>query len=89
MTIAAEKKTKLIGEYRRHETDAGSPEVQVAVLTNRIAELTEHLRTHRKDYSSRRGLVMMVGKRNRLLRFLARTDRPAYQALIKRLGLRK
>ncbi len=89
MTIAAEKKTQLIGEYRRHETDAGSPEVQIAVLTTRIAELTEHLRTHRKDYSSRRGLVMMVGKRNRLLRYLARTDRGAYQALIKRLGLRK
>lgn len=89
MTIAAEKKTNLIGEYRRHDTDAGSPEVQIAVLTTRIAELTEHLRTHRKDYSSRRGLLMMVGKRNRLLRYLARTDREAYQALIKRLGLRK
>ena len=89
MTIAAEKKTKLIGDYRRHDNDAGSPEVQVAVLTTRIAELTEHLRTHRKDFSSRRGLLMMVGKRNRLLRYLARTDRAAYQALIKRLGLRK
>jgi small subunit ribosomal protein S15 len=89
MTIAAEKRTKLIGEYRRHDSDAGSPEVQIAVLTSRIAELTEHLRTHRKDFSSRRGLLMMVGKRNRLLRYLARTDREAYQALIKRLGLRK
>jgi len=89
MTIAEDNKTKLIGEYRRHDNDAGSPEVQIAVLTTRISELTEHLRTHRKDFSSRRGLLMMVGKRNRLLRYLARTDRAAYQTLIKRLGLRK
>jgi len=89
MTIAEDNKTKLIGEYRRHDNDAGSPEVQIAVLTTRIGELTEHLRTHRKDFSSRRGLLMMVGKRNRLLRYLARTDRAAYQTLIKRLGLRK
>lgn len=89
MTIAAEKKSKLVSEYRRHDNDGGSPEVQIAVLTARIADLTEHLRTHRKDFSSRRGLLMMVGKRNRLLRYLARTDREAYQNLIKRLGLRK
>jgi small subunit ribosomal protein S15 len=89
MSITAERKTEVITEYRRHEGDCGSPEVQVAVLTKRVAELTEHLRTHRKDFASRRGLVMMVGKRNRLLRYLARTDRDAYQALIKRLGLRK
>lgn len=89
MTIAAEQKSQLIQEYRRHETDAGSPEVQIAVLTTRIAELTEHLRTHKKDFSSRRGLLMMVGRRNRLLRYLARTNRDAYLNTIKRLGLRK
>lgn len=89
MTIAAEQKSQLIQEYRRHETDAGSPEVQIATLTTRIAELTEHLRTHKKDFSSRRGLLMMVGRRNRLLRYLARTNRDAYLNTIKRLGLRK
>lgn len=89
MTIAAETKSKLVGEYRRHDSDSGSPEVQVAVLTRRIADLTEHLRRHRHDFASRRGLLMMVGKRTRLLRYLARTDREGYQSLIKRLGLRK
>jgi len=89
MAIAAEAKTKLIEEYRRHEKDAGSPEVQIAILTTRIKQLTDHVRTHKHDYGSRRGLLMMVGKRNRLLRFLAREDRSAYQGLIKRLGLRK
>ena len=89
MSIAAEAKTSIISDYRRHDTDAGSPEVQIAILTSRIAELTEHLKEHRKDFASRRGLLMMVGKRNRLLRYLARTDRERYQELIKRLGLRK
>jgi small subunit ribosomal protein S15 len=89
MTIAAEKKQELVKEYRRHEGDSGSPEIQVAILTSRIGEITEHLRSHKHDYASRRGLVMMVGKRNRLLRYLARSDRDAYQQLIKRLGLRK
>jgi small subunit ribosomal protein S15 len=89
MTIAPERKREVIAEHRRHESDCGSPEIQIAVLTSRVSELTEHLRTHRKDFASRRGLVMMVGKRNRLLRYLARTNRDAYQALIKRLGLRK
>lgn len=89
MTIAPETKTRLVTEYRRHDGDNGSPEVQVAILTSRIAELTEHVRTHKKDFASRRGLIMMVGKRNRLLRYLARTNREAYQNLIKRLGLRK
>ena len=89
MAIAAEQKTTLIGEYRRHDTDCGSPEVQVAVLTTRIQNLTGHLKTHRHDHTSRRGLLMMVGKRNRLLRYLARTSRASYQELIKRLGLRK
>jgi len=89
MSIAAETKQELIQEHRRHEGDSGSPEVQVAILTTRIGEITQHLRTHKHDYASRRGLVMMVGKRNRLLRYLARTDRDRYQQLIKRLGLRK
>ena len=90
MAIAAETKTaKLIKEYRRHDTDCGSPEVQIAILTSGSRELTDHLRTHKHDFASRRGLLMMVGKRNRLLRYLSRTNREAYQALIKRLGLRK
>ena len=89
MAIAAEAKTKMISEYQRQDSDTGSPEVQIALLTRRIADLTGHLRAHRHDHASRRGLLMMVGKRNRLLRYLARTDRGAYQALIKRLGLRK
>ena len=89
MSIAVETKKKLISEYRRHETDSGSPEIQIAVLTTRILQLTEHLRTHKHDYTSRRGLLMMVGRRSSLLRYLAREDRAAYQALIKRLGLRK
>ncbi len=89
MTIAPAKKTQLVQDFRRHDGDNGSPEVQIAILTTRIAELTEHVRTHKKDYASRRGLIMMVGKRNRLLRYLARTNRDAYQNTIKRLGLRK
>ena len=89
MVIAVPEKNKIMSQYQRHETDSGSPEVQVALLTTRIGDLTEHLRTHKHDYASRRGLLMMVGKRNRLLRYLARTKRQAYQDLIKRLGLRK
>ena len=89
MTIAAETRTKLIKEYRRHEKDAGSPEVQIAILTSRIGELTEHLKGHPMDHAGRRGLLMMVGKRNRLLRYLGRSNREAYQSTIKRLGLRK
>jgi len=89
MTIAAEDKTKLIKENRRHDTDTGSPEIQISILTARIGELTEHLRGQVKDHAGRRGLVMMVGKRNRLLKYLARTNRDAYQSTIKRLGLRK
>jgi small subunit ribosomal protein S15 len=89
MTTVAEEKTTLIKDYQRHEKDAGSPEVQIAVLTQRIGQLTEHLKVHRHDYASRRGLLMMVGRRNRLLRYLARTKRESYLELIKRLGLRK
>ncbi len=89
MAIAAARKQELIKDYRRQEGDSGSPEVQVAILTERIRNLTEHLRPHKHDFASRRGLVLMVGKRNRLLRYLSRTRRENYQALIKRLGLRK
>lgn len=89
MAVTAEGKQTIVSEYRTHERDTGSAEVQIALLTARIEALSEHLKTHRKDHASRRGLLMMVGKRNRLLRYLARTDRQRYQALIGRLGLRK
>ena len=89
MTIAAEQKTKLINEYQRSDSDTGSPEIQVALLTERITQLTEHLRAHKHDHASRRGLLMMVSKRNRLLKYLSSTHRESYQKLIGRLGLRK
>ncbi len=84
-----ENKEKTIREHRTHEGDTGSPEVQVAVLTRRIAHLTEHLREHKHDYHSRRGLLKMVGKRRRLLRYLQKKDVERYRALIARLGLRR
>lgn len=87
--IAAEKKQTTIKSFRRHDGDSGSPEVQIAVLTDRIGEITEHLKDHKHDHASRRGLLMMVGRRNRLLRYLQQTNRESYQQLIKRLGLRK
>ena len=89
MTITAEKKTAVINDFKRTETDSGSPEVQVAILTERIVALTGHMRTHKHDFASRRGLLTMVSKRNRLLKYLARTDRSRYLELIGRLGLRK
>lgn len=89
MTITATKKQSVITEHRQSDQDTGSTPVQVAILTERINGLTEHMRTHRQDYASRRGLVKLVSKRNRLLRYLARNDRAAYQSLIQRLGLRK
>lgn len=89
MPLTAERKSQLISDYRRSDNDSGSPEVQVALLTTRINDLTEHLRSHKHDFASRRGLLMMVSKRTRLLRYLAKKDRPAYQQLIGRLGLRK
>ena len=82
-------KAEIIQEYQQSEGDTGSPEVQVALLTARINELTEHLRTHKKDHHSRRGLLMMVGKRRRLLDYLRGTDVERYRALIARLGLRR
>ena len=88
MSIAPTKKTELIKGFRKHETDTGSPEVQVALLTERIRHLTEHLKTNRKDHTSRRGLLMMVGKRSALLKYLARLDRARYMELVRTLGLR-
>jgi small subunit ribosomal protein S15 len=89
MSIAAEKKTQIVSEYKTHDKDTGSPEVQIAILTERINELTEHFKTHKKDHASRRGLLKLVGKRNSLLKYLTRVDRARYQKLIQRLGLRK
>lgn len=89
MAITTERKTEIIDQYRRMDADTGSPEVQVALLTARITELTEHLRTHKKDHASRRGLLMMVSKRSSLLTYLRNKDRNRYLSLINRLGLRK
>ena len=87
--ISKEKKTAIMKEYARCEGDTGSPEVQIAVLTARIQELTEHLKTHHKDHHSRRGLLKMVGQRRGLLAYLKKTDIERYRALIEKLGLRK
>ncbi|MEE2968976.1 MAG: 30S ribosomal protein S15 [Pseudomonadota bacterium] len=89
MSITAERKTELIKEYETGAGDTGSPEVQVAVLTERILNLTEHLKEHKKDFHSRRGLLMMVGQRRRLLDYLKRKNQTRYQDLIGRLGLRR
>jgi small subunit ribosomal protein S15 len=85
----AEVKSKIIQEYKTHDTDTGSPEVQVAILTHRITELTEHFKTHTKDHHSRRGLLKMVGQRRRLLDYLKGKDLERYRTTIERLGLRK
>ncbi len=87
--LTTERKTALIQEYRQHETDTGSAEVQVAVLTERINRLTEHLKTNKHDFHSQRGLLKMVGQRRRLLSYIARRDVQQYRQLINRLGLRK
>ncbi|MBN1437263.1 MAG: 30S ribosomal protein S15 [Sedimentisphaerales bacterium] len=87
--ITQEIKEQIIKEYQTHEGDTGSPEVQVAILTCRIKDLTEHLKSHKKDHASRRGLLKMVGKRSSLLKYLTKTDRARYNSLIGRLGLRK
>jgi small subunit ribosomal protein S15 len=89
MAIAAERRKEVVSDHRRHEKDSGSPEVQIALLTEKITALSDHLKDHDKDFHGRRGLIMMVGKRNRLLRYLQNTDRRRYQDLIGRLGLRK
>ena len=89
MSITNEKKAELIKEYGQKEGDTGSPEVQVAILTTRILNLTEHLKTHKKDFHSRRGLLIMVGQRRRLLDYLRSRDENRYTDLIRRLGLRR
>lgn len=89
MPLKQEIKTKVINDYHRHETDTGSPEVQVAILTNRILQLTDHLRTHKHDESSRRGLLQMVGRRRRLLAYLRKHDYQRYLALTEQLKLRR
>ncbi len=88
MAVMADKK-KTVGDYATHKGDTGSPEVQVALITEQINHLTEHLKLHKKDHTSRRGLLMMVGQRARLLKYLQSTDQNRYQGLIKRLGIRK
>jgi small subunit ribosomal protein S15 len=89
MAVTKERKTEIISEFRRVDGDTGSPEVQVAILTARIHELTEHLRTHKKDHASRRGLLKMVSKRSSLLKYLRRKDRTRYTGIISRLGIRR
>ncbi len=89
MSITTERKNELVKEYATHEGDTGSPEVQVAILTERIVNLTEHLKSHKKDFHSRRGLLIMVGQRRRLLDYLKRKEQGRYDSLIQRLGLRR
>jgi small subunit ribosomal protein S15 len=89
MTVTAERKQELVAKFGKGDSDTGSAEVQIALLTERINTLTEHLRTHGKDHHSRRGLLMMVGKRRRLLNYLQRNDLEGYRALIRELGLRR
>lgn len=85
----ADAKSKVIADFARTEGDTGSPEVQVAILTSRITQLTEHLKEHKHDHHSRRGLLLLVGRRRRLLKYLAKTDISRYRALIERLGIRR
>ena len=89
MVLQRDQKTELIGSYRVHETDTGSPEVQVALLSERIGYLTDHFKTHVKDHHSRRGLLKLVGRRRRLLDYLKAKDSARYAELMRRLGLRK
>ncbi len=89
MALLAERKKEIIDSQRLHAKDTGSPEVQVAMLTEKINQLTEHLRVHTKDFHSRRGLLMMVGKRRRLLQYISRESQERYRSLIEKLGLRR
>lgn len=89
MSITATRKSELIKEHATHEGDTGSPEVQVAILSERITNLTEHLKVHHKDFASRRGLLMMVGQRRRLLDYVRKNDQSRYQQIIERFGLRR
>ena len=89
MALTKDRKTELIGSYKTHESDTGSPEVQVAILSERINYLTEHFKSHAKDHHSRRGLMKMVGQRRRLLDYVKSKDTDRYRGLIERLGIRK
>ncbi len=89
MTLTAERKQELVAQFGKADGDTGSAEVQIALLTERINHLTEHLRSHQKDHHSRRGLLMLVGQRRRLLNYLQRRDLESYRSLVKELGLRK
>ncbi len=89
MSITAERKQELINEFQSTQGDTGSPEVQVAILTERISNLTEHMKTHKRDFHSRRGLLMMVGQRRRLLDYLKKKNDGRYDELVKRLGIRR
>ncbi|RVW04305.1 30S ribosomal protein S15 [Rhodococcus xishaensis] len=89
MALTTEQKKQILGEYGLHETDTGSPEAQVALLTKRIVDLTEHLKTHKHDHHSRRGLLLLVGRRRRLLKYVQKVDINRYRSLIQRLGLRR
>ena len=89
MPLLKEKKTQVITDFHRHDTDTGSPDVQIAIMTERIKQLSGHLQVHKKDHSSRRGLLKLVGHRTDLLKYLARTDSTRYEQLIQQLGLRR
>jgi small subunit ribosomal protein S15 len=89
VALTTEQKRSILGDYGVHESDTGSPEAQVALLTKRISDLTEHLKVHKHDHHSRRGLLLMVGRRRRLLNYLAQVDIERYRSLIQRLGLRR
>jgi small subunit ribosomal protein S15 len=89
LSLTKDRKTNIIGEYRIHSTDTGSPEVQIAILSERIGYLTEHFKIHAKDHHSRRGLLMLVGQRRRLLDYLKKKDIQRYRGVIQRLGIRK
>ncbi len=89
MSIATDVKKQIVEEFRVHEGDTGSAEVQIALLTNRINHLSDHLKTHKKDHASRRGLLKMVGRRNSLLKYLSKNAPPRYREILARLGLRK
>jgi small subunit ribosomal protein S15 len=89
VALSTEQKKSILGDYGVHESDTGSPEAQVALLTKRISDLTEHLKVHKHDHHSRRGLLLMVGRRRRLLNYLAKVDIERYRSLIQRLGLRR
>ncbi len=89
MNLSETRKNEIIEQFRTHDTDTGSPDVQIAILTERIVNLTEHLKTHKKDHHSRRGLLMMVGKRRRLLTYVKSKDPARYRLIISQLGIRK